>query len=288
MGQECAGIVTRVSVGSLYSIGNQVLVFAAEGLRALFRVKNEYVLPIPDSMELTTAVAIPSHFSTAWQALYNIAGLKHGESVLIHAAAGGTGQAALQIARIIGARVFAAVGSRSKKEMLIRDFGIPETHIFSSRDTSFEQGVSRQTNGQGVDVVLNCLPSEALLESWNCIALYGRFVELGNEDISSNAALAMASFGKNASFTGFDGSRFRLDRPHQARESIQSIMDLFVKNVFHKPLPLQVFDISETQQAFQAFRDGLHTGKIVLQIKEQSSMKVTLHYLLCKAKTYKG
>lgn len=84
--------------------------------------------------------------------------------------AGGTGQASIQVAQYLGADVYTTVGSDDKKQLLMKLYGIPEDHIFYSRNTSFSQGVMRMTNGRGVDVVLNSLSGESLLASWDCVA----------------------------------------------------------------------------------------------------------------------
>ena len=95
-------------------------------------------------MSFTTAASLPVVFATAIYALRDVARLSEGESVLIHAAAGGVGQAAIQIAQNIGAIVFVSVGSTQKQEFLMRTFDIPRSHIFSSRDTSFGEGLLRR------------------------------------------------------------------------------------------------------------------------------------------------
>ena len=127
---------------------------------------------------------VPVNYTTAWIAFRDVSRLQPGETVLIHSAAGGTGQAAIQIAQYIGAVVLATVGTESKAQFLTKQYGIPGDRISSSRDpTSFARGVKRVTSGKGVDVVFNSLSGEGLRESWECIAPYGRFVEIGKKDI---------------------------------------------------------------------------------------------------------
>lgn len=132
---------------------------------------------------MATAASLPLAYSTAYYAFFEAAKLRKGETVLIHGAAGAVGQAAIVLAQQVGVEIFATVSSSTKKQVLIEQFGISEDHIFNSRDHSFAKGVKRMTNNRGVDVVLNSLAGEALQESWHCIALFGRFVEMGMKDI---------------------------------------------------------------------------------------------------------
>src|SRR2546430_307801 len=134
---------------------------------------------MPDYMTFEEAASMPLIYHTAYYSLVTIGHLEVGESVLIHAAAGGVGQAAIAIAQMVGAEIFVTVGSTEKKHLVMKEYGIPEDHIFSSRDLSFAKGIMRATSGKGVDVVLNSLAGEALRLSWYCLAKFGRFLEIG-------------------------------------------------------------------------------------------------------------
>ena len=112
----------------------------------------------------------------------------------------GLGQAAIQISKHLGATIFATAGSKEKRRLLTEELGIPSDHVFNSRDLSFTKGVLRLTHGRGVDVVLNSLSGEALRKTWECIATYGRFIEVGKKDILGNSGLDMKPFLTNATF----------------------------------------------------------------------------------------
>jgi NADPH:quinone reductase-like Zn-dependent oxidoreductase len=112
----------------------------------------------------------------------------------------GLGQALIQIAQDIGAEIFATVGSAAKRQLLVKQYAIPVDHIFNSRDLTFAKGVMRMTKGSGVDVIVNSLEGESLRRTWECIALFGRFVEIGVRDILANSRLDMAPFSKSATF----------------------------------------------------------------------------------------
>ncbi|XXH01409.1 ubiquitin-specific protease ubp2 [Hypoxylon texense] len=155
------------------------------------------VCKLEGNEDFTTASIIPLVFSTAIYGLIYRADLQHGESVLIHSAAGG-------LAKHIGTEIFATVGNGSKKAFLVKEFGLGPARIFNSRDSSFLPAIMEATDGQGVDVVLNSLPGELLRSSFEACANFGRFVEIGKRDILDNGLLDMATFGKSVSFIVFD------------------------------------------------------------------------------------
>jgi len=169
---ECSGIISSVgaNLNHRFRVGDRVWSLVATPYANFARSLGCTVYKIPDSMSFLTAASIPVVFTTAYYSLVNVAKLKKGQTVLIHAASGGVGQAALMIAKSIGAEIIATVGSLSKAEMLMERYNIAKSHIFSSRSLNFSSGIRRLTNGGGVDVVLNSLAGEAMQESWHCVA----------------------------------------------------------------------------------------------------------------------
>ena len=170
IGAECAGVVTKVGSRCHFAPGDRVLCLATSTYQTYARTLEDCAAKVLDGLSLTEASALPVVFCTAWVALYDTARLQQGESVLIHAGAGGTGQAAIQIAQYIGAEIYVTVGSDKKKRLVIDTYRIPEDHIFFSRNGSIAQGIMRITQGRGVDVVLNSLAGERLRASWECVA----------------------------------------------------------------------------------------------------------------------
>lgn len=171
-GSECAGIITRVGDNCQLSLGDRVSLLSVDLFRTHARCMEDYAIKIPNHISFVEAAAIPVAFSTVYYGLYEVARAQKGETILIHSGAGGTGQAAIQIAQIIGLEIFVTVGSDEKKQLLIDMYKIPESHILYSRDLSFAQGIKRLTK-RGVDIVLNSLAGEGLVASWECIAPYG-------------------------------------------------------------------------------------------------------------------
>ena len=274
-GLECAGIVTRAGQNSELVPGDKILMAAASSFATYSRGKISAACKMPEGMSFVEAAAIPAQFTTAWEVVHEMARLRKGESILIHAGAGGTGQAAIQIARYIGATVFATVGSNIKKALLMEQYGIPEDHIFYSRDIGFAKGIQRVTKGRGVDVVINSLAGLSLEASWECIASYGRFIEIGKKDIMSNSKLPMLSFSKNASFMGFDASTWQEERPLEARRHLKILVDLIANKTFHTPYPLHVYCISQIEEVFRLMQDGKTSGKIVLEVTPDALVKVS-------------
>lgn len=155
-----------------------------------------------ESFEEMASMMMP--FLTAVYGLMHLAKLQRGETVLIHSATGGVGLAAIQIARMIGAEIYATVGTPEKKEFLKKVYGLDRGHIFSSRDAGFVTEIMRMTDDRGVDVSLNSLVREQLKATWNCIGNHGRHIELGQTDILDQGMLDMSPFKRGASFIAMD------------------------------------------------------------------------------------
>ncbi|KAF7931189.1 uncharacterized protein EAE97_009398 [Botrytis byssoidea] len=290
LGLECSGIVTRVGQGCSLMPGDRVFMSTTEGFKTYARSKMQCVCKIPDDMPFTEAAALPVQFVTAWTSIKLLGRLQKGESVLIHAGAGGTGQAAIQLAQYIGAEIFVTVGSSKKKQLLMNEYAIEESHILYSRDTSFAGQIKRMTDGRGVDVILNSLAGDSLFASWECLAPYGRFVEIGKKEILTNAGLPMFKFHDNVTFSAFDGSRWMIDRPQEAQRGMRAILEMHSKGIIHAARPLHIYSISDTKKAFRLLADGKSSGKAVLEVKPDAAVPTILsqkpRYCFDHDKTY--
>jgi NADPH:quinone reductase-like Zn-dependent oxidoreductase/SAM-dependent methyltransferase len=210
LGVEAAGIITAVgsSVEGL-SVGDRVFAFAPDGILASKAiVKAHLVGKIPDEMTFEDAATVPVVFGTAMQCLLSMGRLEKGQSVLIHAACGGVGLAAIQICQMVGAEIFATVGTEEKVNYLMSKFGTPRNRIFNSRDDSFVEGVMRETGNRGVDLVLNSLSGPLLHASWKCVAEFGVMLEIGKRDLLGSGKLDLRPFLGNRSFACFAGIEF--------------------------------------------------------------------------------
>ncbi|KAI9644356.1 hypothetical protein NHQ30_007713 [Ciborinia camelliae] len=271
LGQECAGIVTRTGSNTKFLRGDRIILIAYEGSRTFARGKANSASKIPHDMTFTTAAGLPAQFGTAWGVIHRVARLQSHKNILIHTAAGGTGQAATQVAKLIGATIFATVGSQSKNKILVEEYQLPEEHIFYSRDVSFAKGIKRLTDGRGVDVVLNSLVGDSLMASWECIAPFGRFVEIVKKDIMANSNLPMSLFAKNASFTGFDGNLWE-----QRSNDFELLINMFKNNTLHLPRPFIIHNLSQVEEVFNIVKDGKFAGKIVLEVTPDTCVPTIL------------
>lgn len=266
MGFECAGVVTRMGSGCTneFNVGDQVLMLSLGCMRTNPRAPEDYVFKVPTNLSIENAVAMLSPGVTAWYAFHYVARLRPGQKVLIHSATGGTGQMAVKIAKMMGAEVFVTVGTEEKRQLAISSDGlnIPESHVFFSRDTSFSSGIRRVTGGYGVDVVLNSLAGQALRESWELVAPYGHFIDIGKSDIMANSMLPMANFAKNLSFSAVDLLHLSLTNRTLTRTLVEEVLHLANNGPMQAPAPLHRYPVSEVEAAFRNMQSGKSAGRI--------------------------
>lgn len=275
-GLECAGVVVRVGDSCRrIKVGDRVAALYPTAFSTYIRLpETGPVAIIPAGMSYTDAASIPVSFVTSYIALRQAASLQAGESILIHSGAGGTGQAAIQIAQYVGAEIYTTVGSESKKQLIMEVYGIPEDHIFSSRSTGFAKAVMRRTRGKGVNVVLNSLSGEAMLASWKCIATYGRFIEIGKRDILSNNNLPLGMFLRNTMFRGFDLGGVMMDRPDLCLSALDDILSLMSDGTLRPVQPITTYGIGDIEAAFRFMQTGKHQGKLVIDVGMEDMVTV--------------
>jgi NADPH:quinone reductase-like Zn-dependent oxidoreductase len=275
MGFECAGVVTRVGEDCPgFQVGDHVAGCDFDTYSSYARFHHAAAVKLPVGMPFAEAAAIPTNFVTAWHAFASVANVQRGETVLVHSGAGGTGQAAIQIAQYLGANVIATVGNSQKRALLVERYGIPDSHIFSSRDTDFLVGVRRITKGRGVDVVLNSLSGEGLVASWECIAPYGRFIEMGKRDILGHSPLDMYHFARNVTFSAIDLAMITQDRPHVIGKALRAVMPLISSGVLQVSSPHRVYGISELEAGLRTLQGGQSSGKVVFEMRDHDLVEV--------------
>ncbi len=201
-----------------------------------------------------------------------MARLEKGQTVLIHAASGGVGQAAIQIAQLVGAEVFATVGSASKSSLIQEKYGIPPSQIFSSHSRRFKKGILRLTKGMGVDVVLNSLSGEYLADSWDCVAQFGTFVEIGKTDIQARSHLNMANFDKQATFAAVDVSEMYRLRPAYMVRGLTEIFSMVDQGHLKTVYPVTTYPMNQIEDAFRLIAARKHLGKLVLVADEHTTV----------------
>lgn len=276
IGIECAGIVSRIGANvTTLAVGDRVCAMTEGAYSTFARCPETSATKIPDTMPFEMASSIPVVYCTAYYGLIELGRLCEGESVLIHAAAGGVGQAAIQLAHMVGAKIFATVGTPEKKKFIMDTYGIPEDCIFSSRDISFGPAIREATNGVGVDVVINSLAGEFLRETWDCVAHFGRFIEIGKRDITSNTRLEMAKFNYNATFSSVDLTVLAKERPAHMARTFGAVMRLFESSKVEAIAPITTHGISEVEKAFRLLQSGKTTGKLVVVPQDGEQVKAT-------------
>ncbi|MFC7918272.1 acyltransferase domain-containing protein, partial [Streptomyces sp. NPDC057386] len=247
LGGEAAGVVLETGPGVTgFAVGDRVmgLVQQAGAYGPVAVADSRTLARIPDGWTFAQAASVPAVFLTAYHALVELAGLKAGETVLIHAATGGVGMAAVQLARHLGAEVY-ATASRPKWPTL-RAMGFDDTHIASSRDLDFEKHILDVTGGKGVDVVLDSLAGEFVDASLRALGdSGGRFVEMGKTDIRDPKKVADRHPGVD--YRAFD---LQSMEPEHLQAMFGELMRLFEAGVL-TPLPLTAWDIRHAPEAFR-------------------------------------
>ena len=215
---------------------------------------------VPHGWPWAQAAGVPVVFLTAFYGLSVLAGLRAGQRVLVHAATGGVGMAAVQLARHWGAEVF-ATASRGKWDTL-RAMGFDEAHIADSRTLDFEEKFLSATGGGGVDVVLNSLAGEFNDASLRLLAPGGRFIEMGKTDLRDPDAVAQIHPG--VAYRAFD---LMEAGPDHIAEMFVELLALFADEVL-KPLPVKAFDAHCAAEAYRFVSQARHIGKVVLTMPD--------------------
>lgn len=263
LGLECAGIITRVGAKVDHvAVGDAVLGFGPQCFASHVVTRGHAVGRMPEHWSFAQAATVPTVFFTVYYALVEMARLRAGERVLIHGGAGGVGIAAIQLAQYLGAEVYATAGSEEKHDFL-RLMGV--NHIYSSRDLRFADQIIADTQGQGVDVVLNSLAGEAIERNLDVLRPFGRFLELGKRDFYANTPMGLRPFKDNISYFGIDADQLMAARPELTAEVFQAVMALFAEGVLH-PLPYQRFAAERVVDAFRSMQQAKHIGKIVVDL----------------------
>lgn len=265
LGMELAGIVRRVGPAVALAPGERVMAIAAGAFASQVRTREFAVARIPDHWSFEAAATVPTAFFTAWYALVHLARLRPGERVLIHGGAGGVGIAAIQVARHLGARVYATAGSPERRAV-VRLLGAE--HAFDSRSLGFAEAILAQTDGEGVDVVLNSLSGEALRRSLRILRPFGRMVELGKRDFYEDSRIGLRPFRNNIGYFGFDADQLMAHRPQLAREVLRELMQRFEGGDLH-PLPHRAFAAADIDVAFRQMQGAQQLGKIVVEFPPQ-------------------
>lgn len=284
LGVECAGRVVALGAGVEHlAVGDEVVAVAPRSYATYVTANADLVVRKPPQLGFAEAATLPVAFLMADHALNSVGHLKSGERVLIHAAAGGVGQAAVQLAKRAGAQIFATAGSQEKRDYL-RSLGID--HVMDSRSLDFADQILEVTDGTGVDVVLNSLAGEAIARSLSLLSPGGRFLELGRTDLWN--AEQVADINAEATYHVLDLTP-ELDQASAAMgEKLEEILTLYCEDAL-EPLPVHTFALQEADRAFRFMAQARHIGKVVLvqdaiavegSVREPADLRADASYLV--------
>jgi len=259
-GFECAGRVVRVGPDVTHlAPGDAVMGFGRESFATHSTADARVFTAVPDGLSVEAAATIPVAFLTAWYSLVHQAQIHPGEWVLIHGAAGGVGLAAIQIAKLRGARVAATVSSPDKRA-LVELFGAEK--VYNSRSTAFLDAIKADIGG--VDIVLNSLAGEGMQASIKCLKPFGRFVEMGKRDYVLNTAMGLRPFRRNLTYFGVDLDQLLAANLPLANRLMGDLVRHFESGEF-LPLPHRAFDWYDVGKAFQLMQAAGHVGKLIVR-----------------------
>ena len=272
LGGECVGRISRVGKKiSEELIGQRVIGALAVGSLASHVITQANLcIPLPVDIEINDAAALSTAFLTAEHALCTLAKLQAGETILIHSGAGGVGQAAVQVARAIGAQII-CTASRTKHQYL-KEQGVFSVH--DSRTKEFSQEILALTNGRGVDVVLNSLNSTWVDASFECLSQHGRFIEMGKIEVWSPEKAAEKR--PDVKYYQFDLLEIASGNPQYINNLLFKILNEYKVGTY-KPLPIKVFTKDQCSDAFRYIAQAKHIGKVVVNLKnsKESARKIS-------------
>ncbi|MDT8912319.1 SDR family NAD(P)-dependent oxidoreductase [Amycolatopsis sp. PS_44_ISF1] len=259
LGGEVAGVVLETGPGVPgLAAGDRVYGLSTETLGPIGVTDERLLAKIPAGMSFAEAAAVPITFLTAYYGLLDLAGVRAGEKLLLHAAAGGVGNAALQLARHLGLEVYATASPA--KHGFLRSQGIPDDHLANSRTLEFEPRFRTATGGAGVDVVLDCLNGEFVDAGLRLLPRGGRFLEMGKTDKRDPARVAAAHPG--VEYRVYDLLEAGTDRIGEMLAEITRLID---GGVLHPPR-LTTWDLRRGRDAFRALSQAAIVGKAVLTV----------------------
>ena len=258
LGLECTGVVTKVGTAvANFKVGDAVIAISDRSFSQYLTVNSLLAIPKPRSLSYDEAATIPVTFLTAYYTLVNLAQLQPGSKILIHAAAGGVGLAAIQIAQNIGAEIYATASEG--KWSLLKSLGV--RNIMNSRSLDFAEEIISATNGAGVDVVLNSLSGEFIARSLEVTNEQGCFIEIGKQGIWSDRDVARVK--PNIDYSVIDLWQITQNKPELIQQMLSKLLSQFTIGKL-KPLLHTIFDSNKTIDAFRYMQQGKHQGKIII------------------------
>jgi acyl transferase domain-containing protein/NAD(P)-dependent dehydrogenase (short-subunit alcohol dehydrogenase family)/acyl carrier protein len=266
VGMLATGTVVRVGPGRKdVHQGDRVVLLDRKGtFRAFATVDTPYVVKLPDRLSLDEPGLIPA--LTAHRGLVDLAGVRCGQTVLIHNAAGGVGLFAVQVAKEIGARIFATASTEEKRQYLLE---CGAEAVYDSHTTDWGPALRQATDGAGVAVAFGAVFGDQLRESLESLAVGGRYVDIGKRDIAENKHLPMSLFQKNMSYSALDLDVLLANQPEEVIRLLTAVVDRFARGVY-KPLQANVYPASDVISAFRAMADRKRIGPVCVRFANET------------------
>jgi acyl transferase domain-containing protein/NADPH:quinone reductase-like Zn-dependent oxidoreductase/NAD(P)-dependent dehydrogenase (short-subunit alcohol dehydrogenase family)/acyl carrier protein len=274
IGGDLSGIVTELGADvSEFEVGQRVFGFMPGAFASRVNVPAQFLSPVPKGLSAVAAATIPAAALTARLA-FDWAKVRAGDCVLVHAASGGVGLAAIQLAQQYGATVFATASTY--KRATLRKMGVE--HVYDSRSTDFADQILADTGGAGVDVVLNSLTNEGFIAATvRATAQGGRFAEIAKRDIWTREQMAAARPDIDYEIIALDGCIER--EPERVGNLLAELADSMASGQL-APLPVEVYPLAEAKTAFRRMQQARHIGKIVLQMPKPLQPRGDRSYLI--------
>ena len=274
LGADFGGVVTAVGPDvTHHKVGDRVGGLCADGCWGTFITCDaNLAVTLPDDLAEGDAAALTIATATAWYGLHDQARIRSGDKVLIHSATGGVGLAAIGIARAAGAEIFATAGNEQRRQLL-HDMGIE--HVYDSRSLEFADGIRRDTDGYGVDIVLNSVTGAAQRAGFELLAFGGRFVEIGKRDIYGNTRLGLFPFRRNLTFHAVDLALMSVSHPDRLRDLLHTVYRLTAEGSLPVPQTTH-YPLADAANAIRTMSGAQHTGKLVLDIPQAGSSRVVV------------
>ncbi|MFB2772484.1 SDR family NAD(P)-dependent oxidoreductase [Pelatocladus sp. BLCC-F211] len=263
LGFEASGVVVERGDRAEFQIGDEVILSYLGCMKKRVTVPSVAVVKKPKNIDFHQASTLATPYITAYYSLHNLAKIKAGDRVLIHAAAGGVGQAAVQLALAAGAEIFATASPHKWPHLKAQ--GVQ--HVMNSRTLEFAQEINQLTDFQGVDIILNSLNKDYIPANLSCLANEGRFVELGKIGIWSHEQIQQER--ADVKYYNFDLSEFPEATLYQLNREILERTSLMIEAGQIQPLPTTTYNLTEIGEAFSVLSRGANIGKLALSLTEE-------------------
>jgi len=258
LGMECVGVISRCGAEVVdFSVGQRVIALAEGAFTDELIADAFCIAALPDTIPSLAAATLPVAFVTARHALLDVAKLQPGQRVLIHAAAGGTGMAAVQVALAAGAEVYATASVAKWPQ--VRQLGVEL--VMNSRDLSFVDQVKQATGGESIDIVFNSLTGDFIPAGLSLLKAGGCFLEIGKRELLTVEQLA--AWAPAVNYQPIDVRALCQSQPRMIQQLLQTVI-AHIELQTYRPLPYTRFEWPQMQHAFRFMQQAKHVGKIVL------------------------